>query len=83
MNRRQFLAAGFAASALAFRGAAAAARPNVILMMADDMGWGDPAFNGNRIIHTPNLDAMAQAGIWTEFAPLAPTWPARRKTEGD
>jgi arylsulfatase A-like enzyme len=31
--------------------------------MADDMGWGDPGFNGNSIIKTPNLDAMAKAGI--------------------
>jgi len=31
--------------------------------MADDMGWGDPGFNGNSIIKTPNLDAMARAGI--------------------
>ena len=38
-------------------------RPNVILCMADDMGWGDPGFNGNRIIQTPNLDEMASNGL--------------------
>jgi arylsulfatase A-like enzyme len=37
--------------------------PNVILCMADDMGWGDPGFNGNRIIKTPNLDEMASNGL--------------------
>ena len=42
---------------------AAASRPNIILMMADDMGWGDPGFNGNTIIKTPNLDEMAGAGL--------------------
>jgi len=31
--------------------------------MADDMGWGDPGFNGNSIIKTPNLDAMAKSGM--------------------
>lgn len=40
-----------------------AARPNIILLMADDMGWGDPGFNGNRIIQTPHLDAMARNGL--------------------
>jgi len=38
-------------------------KPNIILCMADDMGWGDPGFNGNSIIKTPNLDAMAKAGM--------------------
>lgn len=39
------------------------ARPNIILMMADDMGWGDPGFNGNPIIKTPHLDAMARNSL--------------------
>lgn len=37
--------------------------PNVILCMADDLGWGDPGFNGNRIIKTPHLDDMARGGL--------------------
>ena len=40
--------------------------------MADDLGWGDPGFNGNKIIQTPNLDAMASAGIrFTRFYRVA------------
>ena len=37
--------------------------PNVILMMADDLGWGDVGFNGNKIIKTPHLDEMARGGV--------------------
>ncbi len=53
--------------------ASPADRPNIILMMADDMGWGDPAFNGNKIIKTPNLDAMAASGLkFNRFYAAAP-----------
>ncbi len=39
--------------------ASAADRPNIVLVMCDDFGWGDVGFNGNKIIRTPHLDAMA------------------------
>jgi len=38
-------------------------KTNVILLMSDDQGWGDVAYNGNTIIHTPSLDAMAKQAV--------------------
>lgn len=37
--------------------------PNVILLMADDLGWADTGFNGSRHALTPELDRMAAAGL--------------------
>ncbi len=42
---------------------AAEQRPNIVLLMADDLGWGDPGFNGGTVIGTPHLDAMASSGL--------------------
>lgn len=48
-------------------------RPNIIVIMADDMGWGDVGFNGNAIIKTPHLDALASDGVVMErFYSAAP-----------
>lgn len=38
-------------------------KPNIILIMADDHGWFDTGFNGNKEIRTPNMDALASEGI--------------------
>lgn len=43
--------------------AARAAQPNLILFLADDLGWGDLACYGHPIIKTPNLDAFAKQGV--------------------
>jgi arylsulfatase A-like enzyme len=43
--------------------AADAKRPNVVLVMADDQGWGDMAYNGHPHLKTPHFDAMAKEAI--------------------
>ncbi len=35
-------------------------KPNVVLFLVDDMGYGDFAVHGNRFVNTPNLDALAR-----------------------
>lgn len=41
----------------------AALRPNVVLIMADDQGWGDTGYNGHPDLKTPVLDEMARTGL--------------------
>ncbi len=44
-------------------GAAPPNRPHIVLVMADDQGWGQTGYNGHPILKTPNLDAMADNGL--------------------
>ena len=37
-------------------------KPNVILVMTDDQGWGEVGFHGNQVLKTPNLDRFASEG---------------------
>lgn len=72
MKRRRFLgglAAGLAGAALLPpRVLAQSRRPNVIVILIDDMGWRDTGFAGSPDIDTPNLDRIAQSGLIFEQA---------------
>ncbi len=79
VNRRDFIrsitagALGMAFPQALFSKNTETEKPNIILCMADDMGWGDTGFNGNKIIKTDNLDTMAKAGMkFTRFYSGAP-----------
>ena len=37
-------------------------KPNIIVMVADDLGWADVGFHGNQVIETPSLDRIAAEG---------------------
>jgi arylsulfatase A-like enzyme len=59
---------GIATFATASFAAAPADRPNVIWIMADDLGYGDLGCYGQKVISTPNLDRMAKEGLrFTQF----------------
>ena len=79
MNRRKFLTA-IAAMLCLFYSCIAFAEtprksgmPNIILVMADDQGWGDTGYNGHPFVQTPALDAMAKDGfVFDRFYAGAP-----------
>jgi len=63
MQRRQFLGS-MAAGAAEFAAEAPSGRlPNLVFILADDLGYGDLGCYGQSRIETPNLDALAKSGI--------------------
>ena len=38
-------------------------KPNIVLIMADDLGYGDLSCYGNPKINTPNIDKLAETGL--------------------
>lgn len=56
------LLAGHIATAQDATAQATPERPNIIFILADDMGYGDLACYGNQYIQTPNIDRLAQTG---------------------
>ena len=48
--------------------AADSVRPNILFILADDLGWGDPSCYGNVKFRTPNLDRLARQGtLFTQY----------------
>jgi arylsulfatase A-like enzyme len=47
-------------------------RPNVVLIMTDDQGYGDLSITGNPSIDTPNMDRLAREGVWLKRFYVSP-----------
>ena len=59
--------------ALATLNTLGADRPNIVLVMADDQGWGDMAYQGHPDLKTPNFDEASAAGLrFDRFYAAAP-----------
>lgn len=54
--------------------AIAADKPNVIVFLSDDVGYGEFGFQGNKEIPTPNIDAIAQNGVRFSSGYVAATY---------
>lgn len=58
---------------LALPGPSWPAPPNIVLIFADDWGWGDLSIRGTDWVHTPNIDRLAAEGIdFQQFNVLSP-----------
>ena len=53
--------------------AAWAQKPNVVLVMTDDQGYGDLSCTGNPVLKTPNLDALSRVSVRLTDYHVSPT----------
>lgn len=79
MNRRSFLLSTAGACAPLPLCAAGRAGPNIVLILTDDVGWGDLSCYGATRVNTPNLDRLASRGVrFTDaHSPSATCTPTR------
>ncbi|MEY4483563.1 MAG: hypothetical protein RL693_1015 [Verrucomicrobiota bacterium] len=61
--KRHFFAFLFVIFATVLRSEAAEHRPNIVFIVADDLGYGEPGCYGGKDIPTPNIDALASGGV--------------------
>ena len=38
-------------------------KPNIVIFLSDDQGWGDLSYTGNKNIKTPNIDSLGKTGV--------------------
>jgi arylsulfatase A-like enzyme len=63
MNRREFLSLSAAALLPQSGRAPGAGRPNILFILADDLGYGDLGCYGQKRVRTPNVDRLAREGM--------------------
>ena len=63
MNRRQFLSSLAALTPVGPAIATRSRKPNILLILADDLGYGDLGCYGQKRIQTPNIDRLAAEGV--------------------
>ncbi len=86
LSRRHVLRTGAALAAIPLAGGwnglsaqtAGARRPNIVVILADDQGWGDLSVHGNTNLSTPNIDSLARDGaLFDRFYVCAVCAPTR------
>ena len=81
MFRNMIFAAGVTASLAATAADEKSGKPNIIFILADDLGYGDVGFNGQTKFKTPNIDLMTENGAtMTNFYAGAPVCGPSRAT---
>src|ERR1039458_7207489 len=62
LSRRSFLSAAAAGIPAAFA-QRVSRRPNIVLLLADDLGWGDLSSYGAPDVRTPHIDSLGRTGV--------------------
>src|SRR4051812_31692004 len=76
LSRRQALTLPLLAAAR--RLSAADRPPNIVVLLADDQGWGDLSINGNTNVSTPRIDSLGRDGaVFEHFYVCAVCAPTR------
>ena len=74
MQQRTFIQLAVVACSIAATAfSAKAEKPNVVIVITDDQGYGDVAFTGNPAIKTPNIDKLCSQGTLLNNFHVDPT----------